>query len=176
MSWMEFGHLEYDSVGFYLAPFLAIAQGINVVILKKSYKTFISSSPQSSFEIFSLFHSGLVSVGLALPALISYLKSVISYDASWEIIDYVLISMSVVFMACYKFSEYWLIFNTDLSVYFCLEHTKFFIGSIGQWFLQNMAHASVYAGVGKMLFVTSSIQFWQANEKADKKAKHENTE
>uniref|UniRef100_A0A914C5N3 Uncharacterized protein n=1 Tax=Acrobeloides nanus TaxID=290746 RepID=A0A914C5N3_9BILA len=97
---------------------------------------------------------------LAVPALISYSFSVVPYDASWESIDYVLIGMSLVFMVGFKFSEIWLIQHIEATQFCVLEHTKYFMASIGQWFLQNMAHATIYAALGKILFVTSSFRYW----------------
>lgn len=53
-------------------------------------------------------------------------------------------SMSIVFMASLKYSELWLQTNLKLHHFCALEHFKYFIGSCGQWYLQNMAHASVF--------------------------------
>uniref|UniRef100_A0AC34QD07 NADH dehydrogenase subunit 5 n=1 Tax=Panagrolaimus sp. JU765 TaxID=591449 RepID=A0AC34QD07_9BILA len=161
LSWLEFGNIEYDNFGLFLAPLLAIAQGFNVVIIKKSVKNFALKNHELSFGLFSLYHTGTITLALAFPAFISYLRSRVSYDASWESIDYVLMMTSIIFMMCYKFSELWLISNTDIPIYFALEHSKFFAGSIGQWWLQNMAHASVFAFVGKIIFIASSLRFWQ---------------
>lgn len=70
-----------------------------------------------------------------------------------------MIGMSLVYMAAYKFSELWLLSQADLRVYCALEHSKYFLASCGQWFLQNMAHATVFAFCGKLLFVGSLLRF-----------------
>lgn len=55
--------------------------------------------------------------------------------------------MSVVFMTSFKYSEFWLQTHLELHHFCALEHTKFFMASCGQWFLQNMAHATVYGNI-----------------------------
>uniref|UniRef100_A0A7E5A2D1 TPT domain-containing protein n=1 Tax=Panagrellus redivivus TaxID=6233 RepID=A0A7E5A2D1_PANRE len=172
LCWLEFGQIEYDTIGLLLTPILAVLQGLNIVFIRRSIRIFVSSSVHATFELFALYFSGTVAVGLALPAFVSYLQRNITYDASWESIDYTLMTLSILFMAAYKFSDLWLLGHVDLPVYLCLEHTKYFMASIGQWFIQNMAHATVYAAVGKLLFVTSSLRFWQSNDPLPKKQSH----
>ena len=89
LSWLEFGHIEYDQLGLFLAPILAVARGINILILKRSLHIFRTGTNQGSFGLFSLYHTGMVTVAFAFPAIVSYLQSTVSYDASWESIDYV---------------------------------------------------------------------------------------
>uniref|UniRef100_A0A183CN05 TMC domain-containing protein n=1 Tax=Globodera pallida TaxID=36090 RepID=A0A183CN05_GLOPA len=71
-----------------------------------------------------------------------------------------LMGMSVVFMTGFKYSELWLISRLEPYQFCALEHTKYFMASIGQWFLQNMAHATIFAAVGKALFVVSALRYW----------------
>jgi len=54
--------------------------------------------------------------------------------------------MSVVFMCGYKYAELWLLTNLELHSYCVFEHSRYFLASCGQWFLQNMAHATIYGG------------------------------
>lgn len=67
-----------------------------------------------------------------------------------------------------KYSEFKLFLEVDLRYYAVMEHTKFFFASIGQWYIQNMAHATIYAFVGKILYVISLIRFWICQNKTKK--------
>ena len=49
--------------------------------------------------------------------------------------------MSVVFMCGYKYAELWLLVHLELHNVCVLDHTRFFLASCGQWFLQNMVGA-----------------------------------
>ncbi|KAI6241268.1 hypothetical protein M3Y99_00351700 [Aphelenchoides fujianensis] len=158
LSWLELTHIEYDGWALGLSPFLSLVQGLHLVVLKNSIRQIRSGA--RSFEQFAMWYVGLVSAFLALPALISYSNTVVSYDASWESIDYLLMSMSMIFAAVFKYSELWLIAHVELKDYLVLEHSKFFLASCGQWFLQNMAHATVYAACGKAIFVASGLRYW----------------
>ena len=72
-----------------------MAQGVQVVMVKRADRRFRIESQRrcgfddDDFEEFALHYTGLVSLVLVLPALLSYSHSVVSYDASWESIDYV---------------------------------------------------------------------------------------
>jgi len=171
LSWLEFGHIEYDFWALILAPLLSIVQAIHLVLLRRAQISFYSLNYQNLnescsaddneiFEPFSLYYTGFMSMVLVTPAFFSYANSVVPYDASWESIDYMLMTCSVIFMCGYKYSELWL--QTHLELYdFCVfEQVKFFIGSCGQWFLQNMAYATIYAGCGKVLFLASIFRYW----------------
>jgi hypothetical protein len=81
---------------------LAVAQAVQLVLLRKAQIEFYSMSQKATspegrtsdqdevtFDHFCLYYTGLCSLALVTPALISYAQSVISYDASWESIDYV---------------------------------------------------------------------------------------
>lgn len=85
LSWLEFSHIEYDGLAIFLSPILSVCQGLHMVLLKKAY----NNSPGLPLETFSLIYTALVSSLLFLPAIISYSSSSVSYDASWESIDYV---------------------------------------------------------------------------------------
>lgn len=95
LSWLEFGHIEFNKWTLLLAPVLAIFQGIQIVLIKRvciNFEKIVQSSIKSEFsyfESFLLIYTGLVSMIFLIPALISYSSSVVSYDASWESIDYV---------------------------------------------------------------------------------------
>ncbi|KAI6182848.1 hypothetical protein M3Y97_00424900 [Aphelenchoides bicaudatus] len=71
----------------------------------------------------------------------------------------------MVFMSVFKYSELWLIGHVPLKDYCVLEHSKYFLASCGQWFLQNMAHATVYAACGKAMFVISVIRYLSFDQK-----------
>ncbi|CAD5210196.1 unnamed protein product [Bursaphelenchus xylophilus] len=157
LSWLEFSHIEYDGMAMFLSPMHGILQGLHLVLLNRAYHI---TSSVVDLESFSLIYTGMVSAFLSLPALVSYKLSVISYDASWESIDYVMMGMSLIYMAVFKYSELWLLTQTDLRTYCILEHSKYFLASCGQWFLQNMAHATVYALCGKLLFLGSLCRYW----------------
>ncbi|KAL3074047.1 hypothetical protein niasHT_034021 [Heterodera trifolii] len=123
--------------------------------------------PDETFEWFALCYLVAVGTLLAPTALHSYANSVVPYDASWESIDYLLMGMSVVFMSGFKYSELWLISRLEPHQFCALEHSKYFMASIGQWFLQNMAHATVFAAVGKALFVVSALRYWLRADEMD---------
>lgn len=78
--------------------------------------------------------------------------------------------MSFVFMIGFKYSELWLVGHVDLRDYCVLEHAKFFWASCGQWFLQNMAHATIYAFCGKLLFASSAFRYWANVRKPTKQS------
>jgi hypothetical protein len=107
---LEFGHIEYDGWTLFLAPFLALATGLHLVLLKRAQRQFIaafqsaegchhcgeavSTDPDLLFQRFSLCFVLAMTPLLAGPALISYAQSEVPYDASWESIDYVSCSAS----------------------------------------------------------------------------------
>uniref|UniRef100_A0A0R3S050 DUF2062 domain-containing protein n=1 Tax=Elaeophora elaphi TaxID=1147741 RepID=A0A0R3S050_9BILA len=103
---------------------------------------------------------GLTTIGLSIPAFYSWINSTISADASWESIDYLLIGMSIIFMPNYKYSELWLQLNLTPYHFAVLEQTKFWIASIGQWFLQNMAHATIFALTGKIVMLGALVRYF----------------
>ncbi|KAL7072161.1 hypothetical protein ACQ4LE_008730 [Meloidogyne hapla] len=194
LSWLEFGHIEYDPLTVWISPFLALAQGLHLLLLKRSQLLFFGAFQQQQsqnnhenknekcedksydeecnqqtqiisfspllFQRFALCYTFAMTSLLFIPALISYSQSIVPYDASWESIDIVLMSMSVIFMIGYKYSELWLQSKLEPHHFCALEHSKFFMASIGQWFLQNMAHATVFAAVGKAVFVASALRYF----------------
>lgn len=101
MSWLELTHIEYDGIALALSPVLSLIQGdhlftfvknfdilgLHLVVLKNSFRHLYPNP--LSFERFAFYYTGLVSILLGIPALISYSLTAIPYDASWESIDYV---------------------------------------------------------------------------------------
>ncbi|KAL3099172.1 hypothetical protein niasHT_025720 [Heterodera trifolii] len=193
LSWLEFGNIEWDPWALFLAPLLALAQAVHILLLKQAQLAFFAALgmpngnngceccehgthphhrprvalPDETFEWFALCYLVAVGTLLAPTALHSYANSVVPYDASWESIDYLLMGMSVVFMSGFKYSELWLISRLEPHQFCALEHSKYFMASIGQWFLQNMAHATVFAAVGKALFVVSALRYWLRADEMD---------
>ncbi|VBB27823.1 unnamed protein product [Acanthocheilonema viteae] len=82
---------------------------------------------------------GLTTIGLIIPAFYSWIDSTISADASWESIDYL---------------------NLTPHHFMVLEQTKFWIASIGQWFVQNMAHATIFALTGKIVMLGALVRYF----------------
>nr|CAD2150640.1 unnamed protein product [Meloidogyne enterolobii] len=188
LSWLEFGHIEYDPLTVWLSPLLGLAQGLHLLLLKRSQLLFFGAFQQQQnlnnyenkngdceedsygqkpnnfspllFQRFALCYTFAMTSLLFIPALISYSQSIVPYDASWESIDKVLMAMSVIFMIGYKYSELWLQAKLEPHHFCALEHSKFFMASIGQWFLQNMAHATVFAAIGKAVFVASALRYF----------------
>ncbi|KAK0423955.1 hypothetical protein QR680_008428 [Steinernema hermaphroditum] len=154
LSWLELGNLEYDLPGLLLSPILGFLRGLQLIVMQKSYR----QSGATSCVQFSTFFTAAVSVVLFIPATISYSMTEVKADASWESIDYTLIGLSFFFMICYKYSELFLTLNLDARLVLAAEQTKFFMASVGQWFLQNMAHATIFSFCGKMLFVSSLLR------------------
>ncbi|VDK72607.1 unnamed protein product [Onchocerca ochengi] len=103
---------------------------------------------------------GLTTIGLSVPAFYSWMNSAISADASWESIDYLLIGMSIMFMPNYKYSEMWLQLSLTACDFMVLEQAKFWAASIGQWFVQNMAHATIFALAGKIVMFGALVRYF----------------
>lgn len=87
------------------------------------------------------------------------------------IIFQLLICMSVLFMPNYKYSELWLQLHLSAHDFMVLEQTKYWLASIGQWFIQNMAHATVFALTGKIFMLGSLVRYF--TEAGPKKTKVE---
>ncbi|CAG9532977.1 unnamed protein product, partial [Cercopithifilaria johnstoni] len=156
LSWLEFSIIEYETISLILAPILAILQGFQLLQIQKCYHTLNINQP----ETFILYFTGLTTIGLLIPAFYSWINSTISADASWESIDFLLIGMSIIFMPNYKYSEIWLQLNLTPYHFMVLEQTKFWIASIGQWFIQNMAHATIFALTGKIVMLGGLVQYF----------------
>ncbi|MFH4978787.1 hypothetical protein AB6A40_005496 [Gnathostoma spinigerum] len=171
LSWLEFGILEYDSFGLLLSPILAIIRGIQIIHIQECFRM----CAIKQLDLFMLQFAGMCSAVLFPQAFYSWIHSSISNDASWESIDYVLMCVSILFMAFYKYSEIWLQIALDARIYMVLEHTKYWMASIGQNFIQNMAHACAYSFVGKLITLSALIRyaasyFEQNNNKREQKA------
>uniref|UniRef100_A0AC35TZ26 Protein kinase domain-containing protein n=1 Tax=Rhabditophanes sp. KR3021 TaxID=114890 RepID=A0AC35TZ26_9BILA len=160
MAWLEFGNLEYDSWSFFLAPIHAILNGLYYLYAQSVFNEALKKEKNMCFDRFCLINTFLTSTLLLFPAIVSVASSQISYDASWESIDYTLVGLSFIYMIGMKYSDFTLSFRVDLRHFSILEHSKYFLASMGQWYLQNMAHATVYAFVSKILFVLSVIRFY----------------
>lgn len=63
-------------------------------------------------------------------------------------------------MPNYKYSEIWLQLSLTSYHFMVLEQTKFWIASIGQWFVQNMAHATIFALTGKILMLGALVRYF----------------
>ncbi|MCP9260212.1 hypothetical protein DINM_003385 [Dirofilaria immitis] len=111
---------------------------------------------------------GLTAIGLSAPAFYSWINSTISADASWESIDYLLIGVSIIFMPNYKYSEMWLQLNLIAYDFMVLEHAKFWAASIGQWFVQNMAHATIFAFSGKIVMFGALARYFSEIKRRQK--------
>uniref|UniRef100_A0A915DE76 Uncharacterized protein n=1 Tax=Ditylenchus dipsaci TaxID=166011 RepID=A0A915DE76_9BILA len=183
LSWLEFGHIEYDSWTLLLAPFLAVAQGLQFLFIKKAYTSYCTLSIREGVVVLTRKKDGLRSFPYtSLAGCRSFVFSqhlhpiltqwylmmqpgsllimlVLKYIKIWHFYEFYM-KTEYVFMASYKYSELWMQTHIELHHYCVLEHSKFFVASVGQWFLQNMAHATIYAAVGKALFVASSFRYW----------------
>uniref|UniRef100_A0A8R1U0N1 Uncharacterized protein n=1 Tax=Onchocerca volvulus TaxID=6282 RepID=A0A8R1U0N1_ONCVO len=156
LSWMELSLIEYETVSLILSPVLAILQGFQMLQVQKCYRSLNINQP----ETFILYFSGLTTIGLSVPAFYSWMNSAISADASWESIDYLLIGMSIMFMPNYKYSEMWLQLSLTACDFMVLEQAKFWAASIGQWFVQNMAHATIFALAGKIVMFGALVRYF----------------
>ncbi|VIO96511.1 Uncharacterized protein BM_BM3811 [Brugia malayi] len=156
LSWLELSLIEYETYSLIFAPVLAILQGFQVLQIQKCYQTLNANQP----ETFILYFTGFTTIGLSVPAFYSWINSTISADASWESIDYLLIGMSLMFMPNYKYSEMWLQLNLTAYDFMVLEQAKFWAASIGQWLVQNMAHATIFALTGKIIMLGALMRYF----------------
>ncbi|VDM54777.1 unnamed protein product [Angiostrongylus costaricensis] len=146
LSWFELGQLEFSTLSLFCAPLLSIARAISLLTMQRLFAS-------GHLEQFCLYYTGFTSSVLFIPALFSYLTSHVEVDASWESIDYALMSLSFLFMSCNLYSDLWLGLSLSARAYAVLDHTKYLGASIGQWIIQNMAHPNVIALGGKILTV-----------------------
>ncbi|KAE9419216.1 hypothetical protein Angca_001078, partial [Angiostrongylus cantonensis] len=147
LSWFEFGQLEFSTLSLFCAPLLSIARAISLLTMQRAYIQYCH------LEQFCLYYTGFTSSVLFIPAFFSYLTSHVEVDASWESIDYALMSLSFLFMSCNLYSDLWLGLSLSARAYAVFDHTKYLGASIGQWIIQNMAHPNVIALGGKILTV-----------------------
>lgn len=54
----------------------------------------------------------------------------------------------------------WLQLNLTAYDYMVLEQAKFWAASIGQWFVQNMAHATIFALAGKIVMLGALVRYF----------------
>ncbi|VDO30195.1 unnamed protein product [Onchocerca flexuosa] len=182
LSWMELSVIEYETVSLILSPVLAILQEemidfdrfqiiqLKFVLFPQNLhliwqKKLALGFDTVEFDLFQYqyianFFSWLTMIGLSVPAFYSWMNSAISADASWESIDYLLIGMSIMFMPNYKYSEMWLQLSLTAYDFMVLEQAKFWAASIGQWFVQNMAHATIFALIGKIVMFGALVRYF----------------
>lgn len=156
LSWFELGQLEFSSLSLFCAPLLAISRAVSLLTMQRAFvrcSENTSSGRQGHLEQFCLYYTGLNTLALLVPALISYANSHVEVDASWESIDYALMSLSFLFMSSNLYSDLWLGLSLNGRAYATLDHTKYLAASIGQWLIQNMAHPNVVAFGGKVLTI-----------------------
>ncbi|XGW22630.1 hypothetical protein V3C99_005110 [Haemonchus contortus] len=161
LSWFEVGQLEYSALSLFFAPFLAVARALSLLTMQRAFVRTSEMGPGEKgghLEQFCLYYTGLNTLVLFLPALYSYMMSHVEVDASWESIDYTLMSLSFLFMSGNIYSDLWLGLSLNGRAYATLDHTKFLGASIGQWIIQNMSHPNIVALGGKMLTVVCLIR------------------
>uniref|UniRef100_A0A0K0DLT1 Pecanex-like protein n=1 Tax=Angiostrongylus cantonensis TaxID=6313 RepID=A0A0K0DLT1_ANGCA len=83
-------------------------------------------------EQFCLYYTGFTSSVLFIPAFFSYLTSHVEVDASWESIDYALMSLSFLFMSCNLYSDLWLGLSLSARAYAVFDHTKYLGASVSR--------------------------------------------
>lgn len=156
ISWLEPGQIEYTGVSLISAFILPFSRALSFILLKNS----ADCLGKGHINAFMLDYTRLVTVLLFLPALISYSMSSVEVTASWESIDYVLMSLSFLFMACNLYSQLWLTLSLSPSVYLVLENSRNLLASCAQWIIQNMAHPSLIAFGGKLVGLASIFRIW----------------
>ncbi|VDD96361.1 unnamed protein product [Enterobius vermicularis] len=188
LGWLEFGIIEYDTISLVFAPFLAVLQGLQIVQLQKYCKALTSDDPHTFILSFTgikrdfnqkkiikllrktvflktikkerVFYDSFTAFGLLFPAVFSAVSTRPHFDAAWEPLDFLLTVMSLIFMANFKYSELWLQLNLNAGTFVVYEHMKYWLASIGQWFMQNMAHATIFSVAGKLLFLGSLVRYF----------------
>ncbi|KJH45332.1 hypothetical protein DICVIV_08608 [Dictyocaulus viviparus] len=176
LSWLEMNQIEFTPLSLFCAPLLATARAVSLLTMQRAYSQYGEGVSAVHPEQFCLYYTGLTSAVLLLPALYSYSTSHVEVDASWESIDYTLMSLSCLFMSFNLYSDLWLGLSLSARAYAALDSTKYLGASInveqcscidlvdqivlihlsskvGQWIIQNMAHPNVIAFGGKILTV-----------------------
>ncbi|VDP05037.1 unnamed protein product [Heligmosomoides polygyrus] len=146
LSWFELGQLEFSSLSLFCAPLLAISRAVSLLTMQRAFvrcSENTSSGRQGHLEQFCLYYTGLNTLALLVPALISYANSHVE----------ALMSLSFLFMSSNLYSDLWLGLSLNGRAYATLDHTKYLAASIGQWLIQNMAHPNVVAFGGKVLTI-----------------------
>uniref|UniRef100_A0A1I8BNN4 7TM_GPCR_Srx domain-containing protein n=1 Tax=Meloidogyne hapla TaxID=6305 RepID=A0A1I8BNN4_MELHA len=149
---LEFGHIEYDPLTVWISPFLALAQGLHLLLLKRSQLLFFGAFQQQQSQN---NHEN---------------KNEKCEDKSYDEEcnqQTQIISFSPLlfqrFALCYTFAMTSLLFIPALISYsqsIVPYDASWESIDIGQWFLQNMAHATVFAAVGKAVFVASALRYF----------------
>ncbi|CAD6196281.1 unnamed protein product [Caenorhabditis auriculariae] len=151
LSWLEWGQLEHTPFSMLCAIFLPIVRAFSVLKLQEAFEM----SGKGHADNVCFHYTRLVSAGLFIPALMSFLSRDVQVTASWESIDYTLMSLSFLFMACNLYSELWLVLHVNANSFTAFESTKMLAGSIAQWIIQNMAHPNLLAFGGKIVALAS---------------------
>ncbi|CAJ0920596.1 unnamed protein product, partial [Mesorhabditis belari] len=154
LSWLEFGQMEYTWFSLICSPLLPISRAFSILTLWNCAQKL---RPQS-MDFFSMQYCALSSLALAIPALFSFLSRSVEVSASWESIDWVLLYLSPIFMSSLVYSELWFLLVAGPKSLQIADHSKYLAASIGQWIIQNMAHPSILALVGKILFGASAYR------------------
>ncbi|EGT32527.1 hypothetical protein CAEBREN_02659 [Caenorhabditis brenneri] len=156
ISWLEPGQMEYTGVSLISAFLLPFSRALSFILLKNS----MDCLGKGHINAFMLEYTRFVTILLFLPALISYSMSSVEVTASWESIDYVLMSLSFLFMICNLYSQLWLTLSLSPGVYLVLENSRNLLASCAQWIIQNMAHPSLIAFGGKLVAFSSIFRIW----------------
>ncbi|CAQ76475.1 TPT domain-containing protein [Caenorhabditis elegans] len=156
IAWLEPGQMEYTGVSLMSAFLLPISRALSFILLKNS----MDCLGKGHINAFMLEYTRFVTILLFLPALVSYLLSSVEVTASWESIDYVLMSLSFIFMICNLYSHLWLTLSLSPSVYLVLENSRNLLASCAQWIIQNMAHPSLIAFGGKIVGFAAIFRIW----------------
>ncbi|UMM15228.1 hypothetical protein L5515_002740 [Caenorhabditis briggsae] len=156
ISWLEPGQIEYTGISLIFAFLLPFSRALSFILLKNAAECL----GKGHINAFMLDYTRLCSILLFLPALVSYMMSNVEVTASWESIDYVLMSLSFLFMICNLYSQLWLALSLSPSVYLVLENSRNLLASCAQWIIQNMAHPSLIAFGGKLVAFSSIFRIW----------------
>ncbi|EFP00932.1 hypothetical protein CRE_20686 [Caenorhabditis remanei] len=156
ISWLEPGQIEYTGVSLISAFILPFSRALSFILLKNS----MDFMGKGHINAFMLDYTRLVTILLFLPALLSYSMSSVEVTASWESIDYVLMSLSFIFMICNLYSQLWLTLSLSPNVYLVFENSRNLLASCAQWIIQNMAHPSLIAFGAKLVGLSSIFRIW----------------
>ncbi|CAI2356193.1 unnamed protein product [Caenorhabditis sp. 36 PRJEB53466] len=156
IAWLEPGQIEFTALSFFAALLLPFAKALSLILLKNG----MECQGKGHINAFMLDYTRLVSLLLFLPALISYSRTNVEVTASWESIDYVLMSLSFLFMICNLYSQLWLLLTLHPHTYLILDNSRNLLASCAQWIIQNMAHPSLIAFGAKLVAFSSLFRIW----------------
>ncbi|CAI5438099.1 unnamed protein product [Caenorhabditis angaria] len=156
ISWFEPGQLEYTRVSMFCAFLLPFSRAASLISLRKSF----DKMGKGHLTAFTLEYCRIVSVLLFIPAIFSYFMSTVEVTASWESIDYVLMSLSFLFMICNLYSEIWLQLSLNFGSFLVFDNSKYLLASCAQWIIQNMANPNILAFGGKIVAFACIFRIW----------------